>query len=936
MKIKQILSIFIILSLLLSLVTAQNETIEPQEECGFLCKVWEFFWGSKENRAGQAWWDREDALVGGAITIPDSLQPGEKEKLTQNGYLNKGDTEWFVYKNQIVKVTKHKVEIYEKNGKSSIVTEFRANAIRNALDQKRYNNIASTPTSSPSTTSTTSTPPTPPTPPTTSTPPKAPKASTPTTPKAPTTKNYKVDNKERQLAIHESNTLYDPKTGEIFYKTKYGTVILVKNAKYIKGKIVPSGGYVIINTKDGGIMSISKSAASAKDYFGFDPSKPTEVKDWQKKQIKTLCGNNGNKCDKNTCPGSMSNGACVADGVFGPKSQALAIKLATTQRESQVKNNLGEIEYNKLKSSIDWDKVKKDQNVYPLKSNAGKVTVKGENIKTVEVEYKKGATVDKTKSYLASYVGGVQTMRQNLKQKDDGIAVINGNTVYIEPKDGDSYRSGKKIEYYANAADRKAKKVGGEAKVNGNEIIDTNYNKGTRLKYNPIKKERWDINGNTFRGKDCSSGNICFVETDGTVKRPLRNNPQLFVRNYEQTKTLGAPNLKSSEYYNQKTGRFERSEIVGGPTVVALQDKKEKNIWKYTGFYQVYEKGTLKGTYKKVGDQWVNAIDNTVCSDCNVKGSVLKKTLDTQYTWSVGSAAKASFGLQLVSAFTQGVKRFSALNQVLEMIPGWGDWMRSVDRSFSSLMGKEWFASSICGIGYDLAPEDVSMIKTPSGSYQSVASIQIEKSPDKSPILCQNIDGEQFCEEGQECINSLCYKKGTKDKPLEGYFYKISWGVAAPRDEKLTPGKNENAAVSFNVVLYGKDKSNPVYLYKRGTDVGGPWRLENGASKKDVLIKYSNQEIYEACIVWKQPPLTTVGLGVGKTQGAGVGGTAASFLATPIIGGIIETANPTRLDNVCFQVTESKTGQLKYEKYGDGSTTPAVTPESEISRNTNW
>ena len=47
-------------------VAQETEDIyeEEVEDCGVGCKVWQFFFGSKEARAGRAWFDRSEAVVG--------------------------------------------------------------------------------------------------------------------------------------------------------------------------------------------------------------------------------------------------------------------------------------------------------------------------------------------------------------------------------------------------------------------------------------------------------------------------------------------------------------------------------------------------------------------------------------------------------------------------------------------------------------------------------------------------------------------------------------------------------------------------------------------------------------------------------------------------------------------------------------------------------
>ncbi|MBI2581509.1 tetratricopeptide repeat protein, partial [Candidatus Woesearchaeota archaeon] len=67
---KRIYHLLVLLLLLNSILVVAQETddiyeAETVEECGIGCKIWQFLFGSKEARAGKAWWDR-GALVGEA------------------------------------------------------------------------------------------------------------------------------------------------------------------------------------------------------------------------------------------------------------------------------------------------------------------------------------------------------------------------------------------------------------------------------------------------------------------------------------------------------------------------------------------------------------------------------------------------------------------------------------------------------------------------------------------------------------------------------------------------------------------------------------------------------------------------------------------------------------------------------------------------------
>src|SRR3989338_5264805 len=70
-KAVMVLVLFLFLSLTFALAeeTANNNDITTDSSCNFGCKIWEFLFGNKEARAGKAWFDRSEPLVGQADTL---------------------------------------------------------------------------------------------------------------------------------------------------------------------------------------------------------------------------------------------------------------------------------------------------------------------------------------------------------------------------------------------------------------------------------------------------------------------------------------------------------------------------------------------------------------------------------------------------------------------------------------------------------------------------------------------------------------------------------------------------------------------------------------------------------------------------------------------------------------------------------------------------
>ena len=284
----------------------------------------------------------------------------------------------------------------------------------------------------------------------------------------------------------------------------------------------------------------------------------------------------------------------------------------------------------------------------------------------------------------------------------------------------------------------------------------------------------------------------------------------------------------------------------------------------------------------------------------------------------VESATGSQEALQSVYAVLQSTKSYPALNNLLWGNADWyKSWQKDMDQAFAPLLAENWFPSWVCeGDKKDIEPEGVVTLTTPGGIDQMVASIQAERSPDATPMLCQYKQDEDlwFCEEGQVCgEDGFCYLDQNADQepdtdiPLEGYFYKITWGAGAPQDVALTPFIDENGvAVSFNVFVYDQN-NNAIPIYRRGGDTRGPIELSNGGSDQDVFLKYSTSIYTKACLVWDKAPLTFY-------------------------------AETEHVKNPCFNIQESTQGQVSWQNSGQPESQGVTTGAGDVplTRNTNW
>jgi len=198
-----------------------------------------------------------------------------------------------------------------------------------------------------------------------------------------------------------------------------------------------------------------------------------------------------------------------------------------------------------------------------------------------------------------------------------------------------------------------------------------------------------------------------------------------------------------------------------------------------------------------------------------------------------------------------------------------------IDRWFSStVLSQDYYESLVCaGVYPDVQTSGASIIETPSGTFQSVATIQADRSR-IGPILCEsNSEGEDYCaEEGLECEDDgFCYNSA--GEIAEGGLYKITWGVSAPANEQATPYLDENGiAVTYNIVICKTGQEVPTYadpcpdevrIYNYLGDNTYPLKLENGEKDGASFIQWSSNDYDTACIDWGNPPITQGGRGTG-------------------------------------------------------------------------
>jgi len=192
----------------------------------------------------------------------------------------------------------------------------------------------------------------------------------------------------------------------------------------------------------------------------------------------------------------------------------------------------------------------------------------------------------------------------------------------------------------------------------------------------------------------------------------------------------------------------------------------------------------------------------------------------------------------------------------------YNDWIEEVDKFFAqNYLGTEYWASEVCRSEYFKYPETDVFVETPTGLAQFGGHVEATVS-EPVPIICNT---RIFCQSktansDAECIGNICRiptgscstqadcgekelcHEGKCKKQEERYFYKITWGVRAPQDSELTPEKEGEEAVNFNIMI--KSPARTAVLFD------GFISLNNGEVSNNLVADYAVHKYDEICIVY--------------------------------------------------------------------------------------
>ena len=181
------------------------------------------------------------------------------------------------------------------------------------------------------------------------------------------------------------------------------------------------------------------------------------------------------------------------------------------------------------------------------------------------------------------------------------------------------------------------------------------------------------------------------------------------------------------------------------------------------------------------------------------------------------------------------------------------EWREEVDEAFArTYLGVDYWTSEICSDEFDVVGESVVGIEAAEGVFQFIGTAQAEVAG-SVPMLC---DANKECKAGtcrrrdNACVDS-------NDKVILEHFYKITYGVRAPTDERFTPYYDEDGVISFNIVVQGKART--ASLFTQFVNLESGENAANKAPKPSPILHYSPNIYDEVCLVFGKKPVDRKG-----------------------------------------------------------------------------
>ncbi len=772
--------------------------------------------------------------------------------------------------------------------------------------------------------------------------------------------------------IGEKSCFVDRKTGTVHEssdkKDKILGLIFDSKGNEGKGSFRPDKGYIFANDGDGK-FAVQKIQKERQVEYIDNNGDVLQLKDEKGKTQKW--DQSGNKWVDYPDASSSSLKKFVETKLkAGDTGFEDNNKVVKEVKSDYAKGVLGDQVYEDYKSQLDVDGISLERENKEFQLSGGQGSIKSDKkdsngfstvTVTVELDDKEGKSDSKASKDILVKDGQIMA-EQTVEGKEKGeLMLYNGGsktsayTLKDNKKGLADFKNGEELVITDGAKENPQEIAGVQLKEDIYTFTDFKEKTQTVRDTKTGELRVWE-SGDYYKDSKTTDGGCkgkpnCFIPSKGKIYDKNKN--LIYLADVDTKGTFSDQKLEKIELFDPQTGRYKGVELPSGDRYI--QDGEKITGTDKDGKNFIYTRDE-KGVWKKdsvVVDQSGTKVLNDVYQSASVR--------NTQNT------------LESIYAIENSIKSYPALNKLIFKDIGgavWSEeWQQKADETFAPMLGSNWFPSAICETESrmkDVVPQGKAMIKTSSGTYQTVASVQGERSEKKAPILCsRNPDKEAkeefVCGDGAVCVEQLCYADkvpeggdGEADvpakgeiKPLEGFFYTISWAVTAPSDEKLTPLMKSGAAVSFNVVVKDTEGKTVAHLYRgKQGEKEGAIELANGASDRDVMTHYSEKELSMVCIVWKNAPLSQ-DFGANAVV-AGIG-SAATLGGAAVAGGVAAGTGDYKgfrtdayffiqpVPTICSPIPVSNKGKVTWESSSKTETTSSTTVTSgKVEKVRNW
>ena len=234
----------------------------------------------------------------------------------------------------------------------------------------------------------------------------------------------------------------------------------------------------------------------------------------------------------------------------------------------------------------------------------------------------------------------------------------------------------------------------------------------------------------------------------------------------------------------------------------------------------------------------------------------LKRAGEVKTSNSLRESLTGNSPLGEVGNFFSGYRPKQGVSNLLFGKAFLNEWREKVDEGFAkAYLGIDYWTSEICSSEFDVVGDSVAGITAAEGVFQFIGVAQGEVAG-SVPILC---DAQNECKAGTcRRRDNVCVDG--QDKIILEHFYKITYGVRAPSDERFTPYYDEEGAISFNIVVSGKDKT--ASLFTQFVDLQNGESAVQRAPKKSPILHYSPIVYDKVCLVFGKKPVDRKGKNV--------------------------------------------------------------------------